>query len=304
MGTGSKITYDGLNNFLKRMYGTSVLPTTFGMIGTGTTTPAVADREMETPCPKVAATTIDACDAITDWVESADATAVTTDTSTKKEGTASLNMGKDGVASVNAYYTKTLGGAADLLTDGPSLLIWVYVADSSTLAALETKSSSGITVELSDNAGAWTDYYTYKVGGSDAFYVGWNFVEIGTSWLTVPDSSTGVVTLSNVTDIKLAFKTTAAATTITHGNLKMDYWHSGFYRFTQVGTITYDLTNHTSSQRFDIAAGECNGNNLSEFINANAEQPKQIEGHDVFTADSKTSKDVFIMRAINSMGNA
>jgi hypothetical protein len=160
--------------------------------------------------------TLDSCDATTGWLTAGAATAPTLDTANKKEGTASINMGKT-AGTVTATYSKTLGSTFD--GTGKQYRVWVYVKDKVKLAY---DSNPAIQIGIGNNAG---NYYFLNIDVEDLIDIdtdgtdGWN--KLG--GLITSFSTVGSPNITLLDFIFVSFFTNVASTTITHGDMKMDY---------------------------------------------------------------------------------
>jgi uncharacterized phage protein gp47/JayE len=156
---------------------------------------------------------IDDCDATTDWNESDDAQATTTSTD-KKEGTNSLNLGKNGTSTVNATYSKTLGSVVN--GSNKDLVLWLYITDTTTLNKIKN-------VKLwIGSGGSITNSYEFVIQNS-TLATGWNMYRLQTSTASTIKNSNPNASSYNYLRIKLITNNTTD--TITLGNVKMDYWH-------------------------------------------------------------------------------
>lgn len=113
---------------------------------------------------------LDACDATAGWSASRDAIAMTVDTSTKKEGTGSLNLGVDISASTDhwAEYDKTY--SVTDLSRANLFKIWIYVD-----AAADLNKFTAITMDFYSDAGT-TKYFNVTIEPND-LAAGWTHFE-------------------------------------------------------------------------------------------------------------------------------
>jgi len=164
---------------------------------------------IETPSSIVS---IDTCETA-NFTESDDAQACTTSTD-KKQGTYSLNIGKNGSVTTNATYSKTLGAVVDGSTK--DLVLWLYLADTTTINKLNY-----IYIWLG-NSGGISNSYQYKISRSD-LETGWKRYK-----LSISDSSTvtaGYPSLASINYLRLRLITNNTSDLITLGDIKMDWWH-------------------------------------------------------------------------------
>ena len=135
MVSGSIITTEGKKIFLDRTYNSVPTRTVIEnfKVGSGTSTPALSDTDLESAVPFGPTDTVDDCGATTGWVGSTDVT-LSLNTTTYKQGTASLNIEKSGTSSTIASADKTSSLPLDFT--GNQLSLWVYIIDEPTLAYL------------------------------------------------------------------------------------------------------------------------------------------------------------------------
>lgn len=151
-------------------------------------------------------TTVDSCDTA-DWTESADATA---DTISGKliQGNSSIAMGKDGTASSSINYTKTF---TSIDGTGTRLKLAVYIKNKDELAE-----TSSLSIRLGTDD---SNYYNVNLNrsslknGINEF--DFKLTDLGTS---------GSPDISDIAYAYISFSVSSDSDTITHGNLKMDYW--------------------------------------------------------------------------------
>jgi len=265
---------------------TKTAPTTF-TIGSGTTTPLATDTAMEAPIPFSGEVLIDSCDVTTGWAASTDAIAPTVDSTTFKEGTGSLNLGKSGVASVDYFYTKTIG-STDLTNK--FLYIWAYFDTLADIAKLKTNAAGGLRLYLSSDGFA-ANFTGYNVGGSDTFLVGFNLAFVD---LSKPgDDIVGSLDLSAVTQIRYHGMTNLVGDLITLGDAKMDFWRSA----TEADTVktflsgfpTQDEPGRKITIRGVVAFTEANGHTVSEIGMKNTDSTRILHSRDVITTQNKSS---------------
>jgi hypothetical protein len=202
----------------------------------------IADKRLSKRWKGLLRETFDDCETISGWAESADGTTPTLDNVTFKEGANSINMGKSGTASNNVIYVKTNASTSD----GTSRLFyaWVYITDIN-----ELRVTDALRILVGSDGG---NYYQISKDKADLSN-GWN--RIGG---TLPDDWTiiGSPVITALDYHAIWFFTPLAADTITHGNLKMDYFH--------FATVQVD---------FDLGSAQA--------ITASV-----IDGHDILSTDS------------------
>tara|TARA_Y100000310_G_scaffold324870_1_gene387385 strand:+ start:5548 stop:6768 length:1221 start_codon:yes stop_codon:yes gene_type:complete len=158
---------------------------------------------------------LEQCDAVGSWTDdSSDATTPTLSTSQFKEGTGSLNMGKDGTSTTTFKYNITIASAKST-ANGTQFRVWFRVDDQATVDKFA--SSGGLKFRIG------SDSSNYKEASFDRadIIVGWKKYTMNIADMT----TTGSPDTAN-TDFLEAFMTlNNASDTITHALLNMDYWH-------------------------------------------------------------------------------
>lgn len=148
------------------------------------------------------------------WTDDASAaTTPTINTTNTREGTGSINMGKDGVGSAVFYYQKDMAASVDC-SSVTRFYLDFRVDNSTDLAKFKT--TACLIVRIGSSSGN----YKYLEFDKADLIVGWQRLSILVSSM----SDTGVPVMSAVDFIQLRMETTNATDTITHGNLLMDYW--------------------------------------------------------------------------------
>jgi len=155
----------------------------------------------------------DANDVITGWGISADATAIATDIVEKREGVASLKLGKGGTASNTATYEKTLIGVVD--GDGKDLVIWLRIKDDFTLAKINK-----ITL-LFGSGGSDANSFSLDFPNTK-LAAGFNQLKFNTGDSTVIRTGTPSGTAINF--LRISIVTNLTGDTIVSGDMNMDYW--------------------------------------------------------------------------------
>jgi len=170
-------------------------------------------------------TTINACDDATQWIAGGQADTPTDETTTKKEGTGSVNLGKNGVAAVDFYYDYTF--TAINLT-GEMFFVWLFIDNQATLNLLNVAR-----IYIYDGSGNWRYWNMKNAEFTDGeLQTGWNITLFRVDGRWTAQSATAP-TLTNITQVRIYFETPNATDTIAVGSLKIDYWHYGTYiRFT------------------------------------------------------------------------
>jgi len=155
---------------------------------------------------------IDSCDSLSGWNYSASAIAPTLDTNAKREGLASINLGKSS-GTVDAIYDKDV-----TIFDGTvkEVLVWVYIKDVTQLAV----SGTAIRISVYDYTGVSgysRDYTQTQIAN------GWN--SLG-GFLLEDFVADGAPDITRLKNIKITLYTTNPTDTIPLGDIKMDYWRA------------------------------------------------------------------------------
>lgn len=157
---------------------------------------------------------VDDCDDTTGWSESADADAVTT-SPIHKQGDYSLNLGKSGVASDEAFYSKTLGTEFD--GTNKWFVFYVYVEDTSIRNLI-----SQIVVNIG-SGGSVSDSYKFTIPRSAISSTSqWNRFRFRYN-----DTTTTIVgnpVISAINFIRFNIITETITDTFSLGAVKMDYF--------------------------------------------------------------------------------
>ncbi len=156
-------------------------------------------------------TTIDACDTIAGWTDSADMT-VHLNNTTFFEGTGAIDLTKDGGASATASTYKTVT-STDFTSQTLGFIL--YIKDSTALSKLAT--SSCLTVRYGSDS---SNYYEWVYDASD---LDTGKVLINGLTSANADSTTGTPSLTAMDYFYIALTADAAATTWSDGDFIMDY---------------------------------------------------------------------------------
>jgi uncharacterized phage protein gp47/JayE len=150
----------------------------------------------------------DNCNATTDWINSADADAPVIDTVNKRQGTASLSLGKSGTTTASASYQKTLTAGLDLTNKTPNLKF--RIGSPAALAAINK-----IVIHIGDSN---INYLIFTLNQID-LVEGWNdfFLNTATS------VSQGTPQIGNMKYFKIDIQTVTTGTTILNTDLNMDF---------------------------------------------------------------------------------
>lgn len=252
---GAVLTNSGVAILLNRAFKTTPdysIPDQL-RVGEAQAEPVVTDTGLTLPIPLSGTEAIDACDATTGWSGSTDASSITTNTTSFKEGTASLNMGKSGTSSASVSYSKTVTG---LDFTSKTLFGWVYIDDPADLIS----SGTALSVRYgSDNS----NYYQkdYDITDLDD---GWNLISFTSSTV---DSTTGTPVLTAMDYLAVVFYVDNASDTITHADLRMDDWKLGedTDMVKTVDSITINETSRLVTIEATVLATEANGFNITGF---------------------------------------
>ena len=283
MVAGQIITTLGKKIALNRTFKATpdyLTPTVF-KIGTGTTTPAIGDTDIEHKVPISGMETIDSCDATTGWTDNADNT-VSVNTTTYKEGTGALNYTKDGTASANASSYKT---TTSLNFTSKEIALWIYVKD----ATMYAKFAVSACLEIRFGSDS-SNYYYWRKDKAD-LAAGWNYVHGLTSATATGTTGTPVITACDYTMVQ--FTADASGTTWSAGDLIVDYLQlvstTDNYKAFVVGYPSLDETNLQVTIRGILLTTDANGHSLTEFGAFNLDATNKLYSHTVHTAISKTN---------------
>ena len=294
MVSGGLITTDGKKIALDRIFNASptrTVPVQF-KVGTGTATASLGDTDLGYPVPIANTESVDNCDATTGWTDSADMT-VSVNTTTYKEGTGSLNLTKDGVASatISTYKTTT-----SLNFTSKELSIWIYIIDATALAKLT--GSNCLTIRFGSDA---ANYYQWTKNSSD-LAVGWNLIDKLTS-ATATTVGSPVITACDYTYIDLT--ATGAAIVWSAGDFAMDdiklISSDDYLKYFEAGYPILDYANLKITMRGRISTIHANGYLISEFGIFNYDSSKLLFSRDVFSAISKSNTDEIIFEVVTQI---
>lgn len=280
------ITSTGKNLMWKRLYGAaSISQVDKFRIGVSSTTPNTGDTDVNSLVP-ITPQLINTCDTPGDWTKSADAIVPTTNTDSYKEGygitdKTSLNIGKSGTTEAFIYYYDTV--AIDMSGTKPYMWAWLNVKDAATLAKITN-------VQLYVREAA--NYRYWETSGA-TLSVGWNLLSTGVFTSFSGESGTPP-DLSAIDKVELRVNVTNAATTVTLGDLGMDFFHWDLYANTDGSVLsgypTYNTGENKATFRGFISSVQALGYELAEVAEFNDDTTPQIFSHDTFTAFEKTSE--------------
>lgn len=306
--TGSTWTTAGLKIMMHRLLEadgsmTYSRPSQFKIGSNSFNDPGLTDTALDKPIALDDGdrTNIDACDATTGWGNSADALAEVLNTTTKKEGTGALDLGKDGVASSDFFYTKTIG-AFNL--SASYFYCWLYVTDATALAKLETQANGGVRLYISDDG--FTSHEGWNSDGRDTLSVGvWNLIFADAT--KAADYTAGTIDNTAVTEIRLHLVTNNNGDTLASGKVEMDYFH----RSTKASTLismdasfpTYDDSDIKSTGQFTVGFNQANGYSVDEFGFLNSDSTPLLASRDRTSAYTVTSKVKLVGEQVDKYQN-
>lgn len=174
----------------------------------------------------------DDCDVVTGWNESTDAIAVATEGTDKIEGTNSLKLGKSGTTQNYINYYKTL--AAPINIENKKIFFNIKIKDASTLEKI-TK----LKLIISSDSNPINNYYM-KTINVEQLSVGWNEYVLNYLSDAIRYAFPNPATINSV---KIEFETIDTTTTITSGDILIDYIYSSlaeYYVGDIIQFISYD----------------------------------------------------------------
>ena len=170
---------------------------------------------------------LDDCDAVTGWNESTDAVAVATEGTDKIEGTNSLKLGKSGATQNYIWYYKTLASPVNI--ENKKVFFNVKIKDQTTLEKI-TK----MKIIISSDSNPINNYYI-KTINVNQLSIGWN--EYVLDYLIGGDAvKYAFPNPATINSVKIEFETVDTTTTITSGDILIDYIYSSLAEY-YVGDI-------------------------------------------------------------------
>lgn len=283
MVNNSIITNNGKNILLRRGYteGSGISQPLYFKVGRGQADVTVNDTDLTTPVPFYGVDTIDSCEA-TGWTLSGDALAETVNSNSGqyKEGAACLNLGKTATTTTLVGYSKF---EAVFDFTAKECYIWFYINDTTSLDI--TKAVRFIFGTDETNC-YYTDYA--RSGLSN----GWNYLKI----TQTTSSILGTPLVTSCSFIALEIYTITAVTTITAGNIRMDFVHLATSDdYLKTFNATYPSFNEINKEvtiRCTLEAAEAPGQLINGFGLFNNDSTKKLHSIDKFTAVSKGAADV------------
>lgn len=283
MSTGNVVTNNGRLIALNRIFKSApdYTPITYFKFGTGTTTPAITDTDLETPIPLAISLPVDSCDSAATWTGNADAT-LTDNTTTYLEGTGSINMQKNGTASniCSMYKTTT---SRDFTSN--ELIMFFYIKDATALAKLTTNAC--VRIRFGSDS---TNYYEFYFDKAD-LVVGWNSLRNMTS--ATADAITGSPVVASTDYTYVEYYTNNTADTTAAGDFMLDNiftaQSSDFIDTLDAGNPVLDETTYNATITTTIALTDLNGWDITEFGTFNNDATKKMATRSVFPEVSKTN---------------
>jgi len=252
-------------------------PPTKMWIGDSTTTPTASDTALGHKIP-VNSTVVDTMDAATSWVAGTDSTTAL-NTTTFKEGTGSVELGKTGTTGITASMAKT-ESSADFTSK--TLWWWTYVPSTSILATTAIEARYG-----SSSA----NYYKYQVPLTSVS-TGWNYYAFTTTTAT---TTIGSPTTTACTYLSFLYYTTTSSTTSGSNPLLFDdikLATSANYDISLVaGYPSVDTTTLQAVTEAMLSTTMANGSSITEQGEVDASG--NLQSHAVFNAESKSNTDIF-----------
>jgi hypothetical protein len=286
--TGSIITKKGRIIMLDRSYhddgdATYTAPSQF-TVGINGSDPTVATTALDNPVPITGTESVDACDATTGWTAGTDS-AVSLNTTTYKEGTGALNIYKTGTSANALSASKTTTSRNFSSKDFHA---WVY------LTAVTDLISAGTALSIrfgSDASNYWQRDYDVSTLAD-----GWNLVVFDTS---SPSSQVGSPDGTSCDYTAVLLYTDLAADTIAAGRVIVDDLKlasdGDYLKSYETGYPLVDETNVEVETQMFLPSTMANGYDIDSVAMVNTDATVQVFSVDVFTSESKSSTDEFIM---------
>ena len=274
---GQIITNTAIGQLLNAHFKSINTPPTKMQVGNSTTTPTVSDTALGNKIP-VNWTVVDAMDAATSWVAGTDSTTAL-DTTTFKEGTGSIELGKTGTTGITASMAKT-ESSADFTSK--NLWFWTYVPSTSILATTAIEARYG-----SSSA----NYYQYQIPLTSVS-AGWNYYTFTTTTAT---TTVGTPTVTACTYLSFLYYTPTSGTTSGTTPLLFDdvkLSTSSNYDISLVaGYPSVDTTTLQAVTESTLTTTMANGSSITELGSLDASN--NLQSHAVFDAESKSATDIF-----------
>jgi len=289
MAQESLITNNGKIVLLNRGYKPTpdyLPPTQFQVGKNQVTAVTIETTALDEPVPISNVTLIDNCQTA-DWNETGDAdTDVVNNTAGQYiEGTGCLNLGKNGSSQTSFGYNKSTAGAY-VFTAGKVTYLFVYITDTSDLAETDA---------IKVGFGSDTSNYYYTSYDRADLSNGWNALKISRS----SASSQGTPDENACDTLIILFEAVTAATTITKGNIRMDYWSlaasNSFKKDFDSGYPLVDETNFEVEMKGTLETTDAIGFAIDSGATFNEDGTPKMTGVDTFKESSKSKDDQFIL---------
>lgn len=243
----------------------------------------VTSTSIDEPIPIQNTESVDDCDATTGWTPGTDS-AVSLNTTTKKQGTGSLSLAKSGTTgtSMNAVKTTT---SRDFTSK--DLRLWIYIA------ALSDLVSTGTAVSIRFGSDG-SNYYQFNIPIGD-LVAGWNQV---IKQSTDADSTTGTPTITACDYTEIIANVDLAADTIAADRFMVDEIilasSTDYFKNFDATYPTIDETNMEAQFRATVASTQGNGHTINAIGLFNTDGTPLMGSVDLFTAETKDSTDEFV----------
>ena len=284
------LTSKGLNNLLNSGYkGTTHVPTKI-RVGMSTDTPTEGDTDLGKKIPMTGTEQVDDCNATTSWSAGTDS-AIALNTTLFKESTGSLSLAKSG-ATVTTFSMNKATTSRDYTSK--DFWVWVYLLDKTDLVA----SGTGITVRFGSDGSNYYYLDTNITGLSN----GWNAIVFSSSTAT---GTTGSPVIAACDYSEIILNTSLSSDTVAANRVLIDdlkVASSGDYE--QNFDSGFPLVTETANKvemETTLGTTKANGYPISEM--GHLDTDSSLESHSVFTAENKTTTDIFIMKEIIKLIN-
>ena len=262
-------------------------------VGINQSTETISDTDLTQPIPISGTETIDDCEATTGWTAGTDG-AITTNNSTYKIGTYSLNLTKSGSTVNNVIWYNETETSLDFTSK--NLWGWIYIADSATLAKLAT--TSAIEVRFGNDYN--TNYYNYTYDNAD-LSTGWNLIYFNSTTAT----EVGTVTLNACDSLAIKLTYTSTSDTTSAGDIVIDDFKlassDDVYSDFTSGYPTVDETNMEITTQSYLNSTQANGYNLNGVGTFNTDSTSLLQDVFKFTSISKSNTDELAFEIVNRL---
>jgi len=262
-------------------------------VSTGQATVTLSDTDVTNPVPIYNTEIVDDCEATTDWIAGADG-AITTNNSTYKIGTYSLNLTKSAGTVDNVIWYNESESTLDFTSK--DLWGWIYIIDAAALAKLATTSA----VEVRYGNDYNTNYYKYVYDNAD-LAVGWNIIKFNITDAT----EVGTVTDNACDSLAIKITYTGTAITTSAGDIVIDDFKLGSsddtYKDFTSGYPTVDETNMEIVTESYLNSLEANGFLINGVGTFNTDTSVLMQDAFQFTGISKSNTDELIFEIKNRL---